>query len=134
MSYASHDDMKGHSGAVLLAGNCAVLFKSNKQKVNTRSSTKTELIAIDDALPTIQWTKKFLCEQGYDLETMIKEDNRSTILLMKNGKLSSGKRTKHLNICYFYVKDLIDQGVLKISHCISDNVIADFLTKPLQGK
>lgn len=134
MSYASHDDMKGHSRAVLLAGNCAVLFKSNKQKVNTRSSTKTELIAIDDALPTIQWTKKFLCEQGYDLETMIKEDNRSTILLMKNGKLSSGKRTKHLNICYFYVKDLIDQGVLKISHCISDNVIADFLTKPLQGK
>ena len=48
-SYALHDDMRGQGGALLLAGNSAVLFRSNKQKVNTRSSTKTELIAIDDA-------------------------------------------------------------------------------------
>jgi hypothetical protein len=52
-SYASHSDMRGHSGAVLVAGNCSVLFRSNKQKVNTRSSTETELIAVDDALPTV---------------------------------------------------------------------------------
>jgi hypothetical protein len=44
-SYASHDDMKGQSGAVLLAGDFAMLFKSNKQKINTRSSTESELIA-----------------------------------------------------------------------------------------
>jgi hypothetical protein len=75
--YAFHEDMRGQSGAVLLAGNCTVLFRSNKQKVNTSisTSTETELVAVDDALPTIQWTKKFMCEQGYDLETMIKEDN-----------------------------------------------------------
>jgi len=132
-SYASHDDMRGQSGAVMFAGNCAVLFKSNKQKVNTRSSTKTEFIAIDDVLPTVQWTQKFLLEQGYDLETLIKEDNRSTILLMKNGKLSSGKRMKHLDVRYFYVKDLLDRGILKINHCVSDNMIADFLTKTIQG-
>jgi hypothetical protein len=100
-SYASHEDMRGQSGAMLLAGDCAVLFRSNKQKVNTRSSTETELVAVDDALPTIQWTKQFMYDQGYDLETIIKEDNRSTILLMKNGKLSSGKRTKHLDVRYF---------------------------------
>jgi hypothetical protein len=41
--------MKGQSGAMLLLGYCAVLFKSNKQKVNTSSSTEAELIAIDDA-------------------------------------------------------------------------------------
>lgn len=53
-SYASHSDMRGQSGAVLVAGNCAVLFKSNKQKVKTRNSMETELIAVDDALPTVQ--------------------------------------------------------------------------------
>jgi hypothetical protein len=57
------------------------------------SSTETELIAIDDLLPMIQWTKNFLKEQGYYLDTVIHEDNRSTMLLMKNGRLSSGKRT-----------------------------------------
>jgi hypothetical protein len=90
-SYASHMDINGQSGAVLVTGNCAVLFKSSKQKVNTRSSTETELIDVDDVLPTIQWTKNFMKEQGYNLHTEIKEDNRSTMLLMKNGKLSSGK-------------------------------------------
>jgi hypothetical protein len=133
-SYASHDDMKGQSGAILLAGDCAVLFKSNKQKVNMRSSTESELIAVDVALPTVQWTKNFMMEQGYDLETLIKEDNRSMMLLMKNGKLSSGKRTKHIDFRYFYVKDLIDRGIVKISHCVTEDMIADFLTKPLQGK
>jgi sporulation protein YlmC with PRC-barrel domain len=102
--------------------------------VNTRSSTETELIAVDDALPTIQWTKNFMAEQGYVLETEIREDNKSTVLLMKNGKLSSGKRTKHFDIRYFYVKDLIDRGIIKLSHCISENMLADFFTKPLQGK
>jgi hypothetical protein len=85
-SYASHMDMRGQSGGVLMTGNCAVLFKSCKQKVNTRSSTEAELIAVDDMLPMIHWTRNFSKEQGLDLDTEIKEDNRSTMLLMKNGK------------------------------------------------
>jgi hypothetical protein len=62
-SYASHSDMRGQSGAVLVAGVCSVLFRSNKQKVNTRSSTETELIVVDDTLPTVKWTKHFMKEQ-----------------------------------------------------------------------
>jgi hypothetical protein len=133
-SYASHTDMKGQSGAVLTTGNCSVLFKCSKQKVNTRSSTETEPIAVDDVLPSVQWAKSFMMEQGYNLETEIREDNRSTMLLMKNGRLSSGKRTKHLDIRYFFVKDLLDRGVISLSHCLSDNMIADFFTKPIQGQ
>jgi hypothetical protein len=133
-SYASHMDMKGQSGAVLSTGQCSVLFRSCKQKTNTRSSTETELIAVDDVLPTVQWAKRFMAEQGYDLPTEIKEDNRSTMLLMKNGRLSSGKRTKHLEIRYFFVKDLLDRGIITLSHCLSGNMIADFFTKPIQGQ
>jgi len=55
------------------------------------------------------------------------------MLLMKNGRLSSGKRTKHFDIRYFYVKDLLDRGVIKLDHCVSENMIADFFTKPIQG-
>jgi hypothetical protein len=117
-----------------MTGDCAVLFKSCKQKVNTRSSTEAELIAVDDILSTIQWTKMFLMEQGYDLKTEIKEDNKSTMLLMKNGRLSSGKRTKHLDVRYFYAKDLIDRGILQVTHSVSEQIIADFFTKPLQGR
>jgi hypothetical protein len=90
--------MRGQSGTVLMAGYCVFLFRSNKQKVNTRSSTETELIAVDDALPNVQWVRSFMIEQGYDLDMEIKVDNQSTILLMKNGRLSSGKRMKHFDI------------------------------------
>lgn len=102
--YATHHDMKGQSGAILMIGDNTVLTWSNKQKVNTRSLTEAELIAVDNALPTIQWARSFMKDQGYDLSTVIKEDNKSSILLMKNGRLSSGKCTKHLDIRYFHVR------------------------------
>ncbi len=71
-SYATHADMKGQSGVTLVTGGCVVLSRSNKQKLNTRSSTEAELIAVDDALPTGQWKKSVVSEQGYDLSTIIK--------------------------------------------------------------
>jgi hypothetical protein len=67
------------------------------------SSTKAELIVVDDALPTVQWAKDIMQDQGYDLDTIIKEDDKSTMLLMRNGRLSSGRHAKHLDIRYFYV-------------------------------
>jgi hypothetical protein len=126
--------MKGQTGAILMIGNNSMLSRSNKQKVNTRNSTETELIAVDDTLPIVQWTKKFMQDQGYDLDTILKEDNKSSILLMKNGRLSSGKRMKHHDIRYFYVKELLDRGVVKIEHCSTEDMVADFFTKPLLGK
>jgi hypothetical protein len=47
---------------------------------------------MDDALPTIQWTKNFMKNQGYGLDTIIKEDSKSAMLLTRNGRLSSEKR------------------------------------------
>jgi hypothetical protein len=78
--------MKGQSGAFLMIGDSTVLSRSNKQKINTRSLTEMELIAVDDTLPLVQWTAKFMKDQGYDLNTIVKEDNKSSILLMKNGR------------------------------------------------
>ena len=75
-----------------------------------------------------------MIEQGYDLTTLIKEDNRSTILLMKNGRLSAGKRTKHLDIRYFYVRDLTERGIVQVEHCTTDEMVADFCTNPIQGR
>ena len=62
------------------------------------------------------------------------QDNRSAILLEKNGRASSSKRTKHIEIRYYYVADRIAKGDLSVVWCPTDKMIADFLTKPLQGK
>eukprot|EP00957_Ditylum_brightwellii_P125664 9578685-Ditylum_brightwellii.AAC.1 len=54
--------------------------------------------------------------------------------LERNGKGSSGKKTRHINIRYFFVTDRIGSGELTINYCLTELMVADFYTKPLQGK
>ncbi len=56
------------------------------------------------------------------------------MLLMKKRRLSSGKRTKHLDVRNFYVQDMINRGIVKTEHCNAEYMIADFFTKSLQVK
>ena len=67
------------------------------------------------------------------IDNILHQDNRSSILLQRNGKLSSGKRTKHIAIRYFFVTDRIKAGEISPKWCPTGEMIADFLTKPLQG-
>ncbi len=70
-----------------------------KQKLNTRSSTESELVGADNISVMILWTKLFMEAQGYDIQkNILYQDNKSAILLEINGKRSSGKRTRALNI------------------------------------
>ena len=65
--------------------------------------------------------------------TTIYQDNKSTILLAENGKTSSSKRTRHLNVRYYFITDQIKKGHVKVAFCPTQDMIADFFTKPLQG-
>jgi hypothetical protein len=74
-----------------------------RQKINRTSSTEAELVGVADAMPSIIWTRQFLEAQRIDVTVnIIYQDNRSAILLEKNGRRSSGKRTRHINIKYFH--------------------------------
>jgi hypothetical protein len=110
-SYAVHEDCQGHMGAMMLLGEGAVTSFSMKQKINGKSSTEDELIGVDDAMPRILWTKYLIKAQGYTVDhNMLYQDNKSAILLEKNGKFSSSKRTKHIKTRYFFVTDKVAQG------------------------
>ena len=111
-----------------------IIASSLKQKLNTRSSTETELIVADDCLPNLLWTNNFLLAQGaHYTGTKLFQDNQSTILLEKNGRLSSSKCTRHINIRYFFITDQIAKGDLNVEFCPTNEMIVDFFTKPLQG-
>jgi hypothetical protein len=60
------------------------------------------------------------------------QDNISAQLLIKNGRMSSGKKTKHIKAKFFFIKDRIDCGEIKVIDCPSEEMWADVLTKPLQ--
>ena len=84
--FTVHADYKSHTGVTITFGEGAVQSISRMQKLNTRSSTKAELAAADDATVMILWTKLFLEEQGYTVEkNILYQNNKSTILLEENG-------------------------------------------------
>jgi hypothetical protein len=103
-SFAVHPNMRGHTGGGLSLGRGFPIVSSTKQKLNTRSSTETEVASVDDCRPAICWTRYFMdAQQYYIQENIVFQDNRSSMLLKKNEKASSSKRTKHINIRYFFV-------------------------------
>ena len=100
-------DFKSHTGAIMTFGDStgAIQAISRKQKLNTRSSTEAELVAVDDAAGMILWTKLFLEELGYSVkQNILYQDNKSAILLEENGKCSASKRSRALNIRFFYTR------------------------------
>jgi hypothetical protein len=126
--------MKGHMGGGITLGTGFPFVTSTKQKLNTRSSTESELVAVDGCIPVICWTHYFLESQGYGVfENILYQDNQSAILLEKNGKTSSSKWTKHINIRYFFVTSRIVNNELSVEWCPTGQMIADYMTKPLQG-
>jgi hypothetical protein len=72
--------------------------------------------------------------QGFQVQdNILFQDNKSAILLEKNGKALSSKRTKHVNIRYFFITDCVDKGNVSLVWCPTGDMIGDFMTKPLQG-
>ena len=133
-AFAVHPDMKSHSGAIMTLGKGAIQSMSKKQKLNTRSSTESELIAVDDGMSQVLWTKHFLEAQGYKINNhIIHQDNESAIKLERNGPKSIGKRSRHINIRYFFITDQIEKGNVEVRYCPTDDMEGDYMTKPLQG-
>ena len=73
--------------------------------------------------------------QGYTIENnILYQDNKSTILLENNGRMSAGKNSKRIKNRFFLITDKVVQGDLKIEHKGTDEMWGDVNTKPTQGK
>jgi hypothetical protein len=133
-SHNVHWDCKGHGGAVFLMGQGATSSYSRKLKLNTRSLAETELVTADMFMPEMLWSLHFIQAQGYNAEYVgLYQDNISTQLLIKNGRMSSGKKTKHIKAKFFFIKDRVDDGEMKVVDCPTEEMWAGIMTKPLQG-
>ena len=54
-TYAIHMNMQGHTGGAMSFGWGVVHSKLKKQKLNTKSSTETEVVAVSDYVPYKIW-------------------------------------------------------------------------------
>jgi hypothetical protein len=132
-SYAVHWDLKSHTGSVITLGRGPVYAKSGIQRLNTTSSAESELVALSDSAGQVLWTRQFLEHQGYTVgPATVYEDNQSAIKLVENGR-SNSSRTRHIAIRYFFLSDRVASGEIRVEYLSTSDMIADILTKPLQG-
>ena len=61
------------------------------------------------------------------------KDNIITQLRIKNGQMLNGKKTKHIKATFFFIKDRVDEGEIKVINCPAKGMWVDMMTKPLQG-
>ena len=115
--YAVHRDMRGHTGGIISMGTEAMIHNCSKQKLNTKSSTESEVVGVSDFLPYTIWASYFLKAQGYVLyRNIFYQDNTSAIKMLKNGKASCGSKSRHIHIRYFFTKDVIYREKMEPQH------------------
>jgi hypothetical protein len=133
-SYATHADGRGHSGYVCSIGGNTIFARSIKQKVVTKSSTEAELLALNLAADHVLYLREFLKELGHAQPgpTVIKQDNRSAMVMAKKGEIGS-KRTKHFTVRHYFIKEHLESGELTLAYEPGETISADGLTKLITG-
>jgi hypothetical protein len=132
-SYGTWHNAKSHTGIAITLGRGAIIAKSSRQNRVAKSSTEAELYSQCDSVGPGSYVLNFMAAQGYDVDTMIlHQDNQAAISMTTNGRSNSDK-TRHIKIRYFFIKELIDNGEVRLVYTPTDKMVADVLTKPLQG-
>lgn len=75
-------------------------------------------------IPPILWHANFLKAEGMDPSLILFQDNIISMFLEKNGQASSSKPTCHIILCYFYIKDHVDNSDIVIEYCPTEEMIA----------
>ena len=122
---------KSTSGYIFRLGSATISWKSKRQSVVALSSTEAEYVALCSATQEVVWLRRLLAGIGFVQEeaTTLNEDNQGTIALAKNP--NNHLRTKHIEIKYHFVREVVERKEIQILYCATDKMIADVMTKPL---
>ena len=133
-SFNVHPDSRSHTGYFLCIGKDSaptLSFSSKQKSCISLSSMEAEYVALHEMTKVIVHTRRFLAEIGFPQEgpTIIFEDNESAINLALSPGV--GKKSKHIDLRYHYIKDMVKTGEIAIEYIDTTKQRANILTKPL---
>jgi len=134
-AHAVNTNMTSQTGLFATLGRGSAYSKSTAQHSVARSSMEAECYSLSDIIPIAVWIQDFISEAGYAEYVnpgTLHEDNLSLIYAIRKGDISSD-RTRHIRIRKLFTKEFIENGKFQLEHCPTESMIADILTKPLQG-
>jgi len=132
----NRSDRKSISGGVVKFYGCLISWASRKQKSVAAASTESEYISMEMFAKQGQWIAQILKDLGVpefigtNRQTVLMlGDNQGALALVKNPQLH--ERSKHIDICYHFVRDLAEKEKLKVEYIPTGDMVADGMTKPL---
>lgn len=125
------DDRKSTTGNVHLLGNGAISWLSKKQSTVALSTSEAEYIALCSATQETVHLRSLLSDLGFKQEvpTRTFEDNQGAISLARNPV--AHKRTKHIDVKYHFIREAVENRIIALEYCPTDEMTADLCTKPI---
>ena len=123
------DTRRSTTGYLFRVYGGVVAWKSRRQPTVALSTTEAEYMALSDAARHMIWTHKALLELNQHYEPILHADSNGAINLSKNQIIS--QRSKHIDIWYHYICEVIDKGFVKIFFIDGNDNPADLFTKNL---
>lgn len=125
------EDRKSTSGYIFRIGEAIVSWKSKKQTTVALSTAEAEYIALSYAMREGLYLRSILKELGYEQKkpTVIHIDNQAALAWAKNPV--DRQRSKHIDIKYHFIRESIQNGDFELKYCITQEMAADMMTKPL---
>lgn len=118
------------NGFVSLINGTAVSWTSQLQKSVSLSTTEAEFVAASEGAKELVWLKRLSFEIGGTKGIpVLFVDNASAIKLVKNHEFY--KRSKHIEVRYYFVRELYQKGDINVEFVRSENQLGDMFTKPL---
>ena len=132
-AFANRAMMKSTSGVCITLGTGFFMASSKIQKINTKSSTEAEIIAVSDGMNVPMWLADFLKYQGHEKQTIqVHQDNQSCIALLTKGR-STAETTRFIAIRHYWISYYIFTKVVELIYVPTEEMVSDYFTKPLQG-
>ena len=132
-AFANREYMRSTSGMCITLGVGHFISSSKVQKLNSKSSTEAEIIAVSDGMNVPLWLADFISHQGHQPHPVrLEQDNQSCIALLNKGR-STAETTRFIEIRKFWISDYIRVGAIDVVYVPTEDMTSDFFTKPVQG-
>ena len=125
------DNGKSTGGYTVKIGTGAISWSSKLQSIVALLTTEAEYIAATSAGQEILWLQNLFTEMGYSMTSpsTLWIDNLSALSVAKNPEHHG--RMKHLDLRFYWLRDVVEKGLICVQHLSTDDMPADVLTKPL---